>query len=54
MRRSNSSQLVMAALKMAVAQGEKVRGAILHSDQGPPYVSKQYQQLITGTGLSAV
>jgi putative transposase len=48
---SNSSTLVADALKMALLARGSVDGVILHSDQGKPYVSNQYQQLMTDHGI---
>ena len=51
MSSSNSSQLVSDALKMALAGRGDVSGVFLHSDRGKPYVSKEYQGLMTANGI---
>lgn len=48
---SNSTQLVSDALQMAVGQRGDVKGVILHSDQGSPYASREYQQLLQKHGI---
>tara|TARA_R110002073_G_scaffold133867_3_gene281351 strand:- start:173 stop:1033 length:861 start_codon:yes stop_codon:yes gene_type:complete len=48
---SNSKHLVSDALKMALAARGDVNGVILHSDRGKPYVSREYQQLLTDHGI---
>ena len=48
---SNSTQLVSDALKMAIAQRRPLNGLILHSDQGKPYVSREYQRLLEANGI---
>jgi len=48
---SNSQYLVADALKMALASRGEVRGAILHSDRGAPYVGSEYQKLLTAHGI---
>ena len=48
---SNSTQLVSDALKMAIAQRRPLNGLMLHSDQGKPYVSQEYQRLLATNGI---
>jgi len=48
---SNSKHLVSDALKMALAARGDVSGVILHSDRGKPYVSQEYQQLLSDHGI---
>ena len=46
MGKSNSTELVSAALNMAVAARRDVSVVILHSDRGRPYASREYQDLL--------
>jgi len=48
---SNSADLVCNALKMALDTRGPVRGVILHSDRGRPYVSREYKQLRQAHGV---
>lgn len=45
------SELVCAALKMAIAQRNPVAGLIVHSDRGSQYASDLYQKLLSKHGL---
>lgn len=47
----NNTELVENALRMAVKQSGKVRGIVLHSDQGSPYASSSYQHLLVSLGM---
>lgn len=51
MREKNDSQLVQDALTMAQWRRGKVRGVIVHSDQGSTYASSGYQALLAEHGL---
>lgn len=51
MREKNDSQLVQDALTMALQRRAKVRGVIVHSDQGSTYASSGYQSLLAEHGL---
>ena len=43
--------LVVEALQMALRQGLIKRGAIVHTDRGSQYVSKEYRDLLERCGL---
>lgn len=47
----NSAELVSDALKMAIVNRGKVKGVILHSDQGVQYALTSYQQQLAGLGI---
>ncbi|MCG8505646.1 MAG: IS3 family transposase [Sphingomonadales bacterium] len=51
MSNRNSTRLVSDALVMAIAQRGEVKGVVLHSDRGKPYVSREYQQLMRDHGI---
>ncbi|KAA3630146.1 MAG: IS3 family transposase [Proteobacteria bacterium] len=51
MSNRNNSLLVQDALTMALWRRGKVRGAIVHSDQGSTYASRGYQELLRTQGL---
>ena len=48
---SNSTRLVSDALEMALAQRDDLKGVVLHSDRGKPYVSTDYQGLMKKHGI---
>ncbi len=47
----NTADLVRDALMMALWRRGKVKGVIVHSDQGSTYASRDYQQVLTDNGL---
>jgi transposase InsO family protein len=46
-----AKELVVKALQMALRQGLIKRGAIVHTDRGSQYVSKEYRDLLKRCGL---
>jgi len=48
-----SSELTLAALKMAIRRRQPEPGVLHHSDQGSQYTDKQYQALLTEHGMTA-
>lgn len=51
MGKRNNTQLIEDALLMAVNSRGKVRGVIVHSDQGNTYASARYRQLLIDNDL---
>lgn len=52
MGNKNNAELVENALSMATAQrGDRIRGVLLHSDQGVQYASVSYQKLLQNLGM---
>ena len=51
MGNKNNAELVENALRMAVRQSGKVKGIVLHSDQGSQYTSASYQHLLESLGM---
>lgn len=47
----NTTELIMAALEMAVSRRGLVAGVLLHSDQGVQYASSEYQALLRKYGI---
>jgi transposase InsO family protein len=51
MSAKNNAELVQEALTMATWRRGRVRGVIVHSDQGSTYASSSYQQQLTASQL---
>lgn len=49
--RSLEAGIVITALKKAISKGMLKKTAIVHTDQGSQYVSKEYRKLFTADGL---
>lgn len=47
----NNTGLVSDALRMALWRRGEVQGVIVHSDQGSPYASRDYRQILLENGL---
>ena len=51
MSKSNTIEMISAALNMAIEQRGKIKGVILHSDRGVQYASAEYQNLMQQYGI---
>lgn len=51
MSAKNNTELVEAAFTMALQRRDGVMGVIVHSDQGKPYASARYRQLLNDSAM---